>query len=154
MVAAGLVVSALNSAHEAGWLNAGQQHVVDMSAVVRPGSGQEALLTGMLGIQTHTTFIDVVGWSVYLVPVMAFAAGGHRRGRRSRGSATDRHRRVRTVLVRRAIRLVRQAPRGPDRRLGQFDGLNEYIKHVGGGLWAVPPGLTGPGDWYGREIFG
>src|SRR6185503_19099097 len=34
------------------------------------------------------------------------------------------------------------------RRLGQQDALNEYIRHVGSGLFAIPPGLTGPGDWY------
>ena len=27
-------------------------------------------------------------------------------------------------------------------RLGRSDGLNEYIKHVGSGLWAIPPGAT------------
>jgi high-affinity iron transporter len=39
-VAAGLVVSALHTAHEAGWLNIGQQQTVDLSAFVRPGSVQ------------------------------------------------------------------------------------------------------------------
>jgi deferrochelatase/peroxidase EfeB len=38
-------------------------------------------------------------------------------------------------------------------RLGSSDGLNEYIKHVGSGLFAVPPGLSGPGDWYGKALF-
>src|ERR1700753_2218260 len=52
-VAAGLVVSALHTAHEAGWLMFGQQSTVDLSALVSPGSVQAALLTGMLGIQPH-----------------------------------------------------------------------------------------------------
>lgn len=39
------------------------------------------------------------------------------------------------------------------RRLGQFDLLNEYIVHTGGGLFAIPPGVTGPGDWFGRALF-
>ncbi|MFI7588301.1 iron uptake transporter deferrochelatase/peroxidase subunit [Spongisporangium articulatum] len=39
------------------------------------------------------------------------------------------------------------------RRLGQSDALNEYIKHVGSGLFAIPPGLSGPGDWYGKALF-
>lgn len=39
------------------------------------------------------------------------------------------------------------------RRLGQFDSLNEYIVHTGGGVFAVPPGVTGPGDWFGRRLF-
>jgi deferrochelatase/peroxidase EfeB len=40
------------------------------------------------------------------------------------------------------------------RRLGQQDALNEYIRHVGSGLFAIPPGLTGPGDWYGKALLG
>ena len=39
------------------------------------------------------------------------------------------------------------------RRLGTHDALNEYIKHVGSGLFAVPPGLSGPGDWFGKALF-
>jgi deferrochelatase/peroxidase EfeB len=36
--------------------------------------------------------------------------------------------------------------------LGSRDALNEYIKHVGSGLFAVPPGLSGPGDWFGKSL--
>jgi deferrochelatase/peroxidase EfeB len=39
------------------------------------------------------------------------------------------------------------------RRLGANDLLNEYIRHTGSGLFAVPPGLSGPGDWWGRALF-
>ncbi len=28
-------------------------------------------------------------------------------------------------------------------RLGKSDLLNEYIAHIGGGLWACPPGVSG-----------
>lgn len=74
LVAAGLVAGALRTAHEAGWLNAGQQSTVDLGGVVRPGSVQSALLTGMLGIQSHPALIEVVGWLVYLVPVGLYVA--------------------------------------------------------------------------------
>jgi deferrochelatase/peroxidase EfeB len=40
LVAGGLVMNALRTAHEAGWLNIGQQAKLDLSAVVRPGSIQ------------------------------------------------------------------------------------------------------------------
>ena len=40
------------------------------------------------------------------------------------------------------------------RMLGQRDLLNEYIKHVGSGLFAVPPGLSEAGDWFGKSLFG
>lgn len=36
--------------------------------------------------------------------------------------------------------------------LGSRDALNEYIKHVGSGLWAVPPGVR-PGGYVGDKLF-
>ena len=39
-------------------------------------------------------------------------------------------------------------------RLGQHDNLNEYIQHTSSALFACPPGLSGPGDWWGKELFG
>ena len=39
------------------------------------------------------------------------------------------------------------------RWLGRSDLLNEYIAHIGGGLWACPPGVSGPGDWFGKAFF-
>ena len=74
LVAAGLVVTALHTAHEAGWLNVGQSSTVDLTWLVRPGSVQSALLTGMLGIQDHPVLIEVVGWLAYLVPVGLYVA--------------------------------------------------------------------------------
>jgi deferrochelatase/peroxidase EfeB len=38
------------------------------------------------------------------------------------------------------------------RRLGTNDALNEYIKHVGSGLFAVPPGLSEVGDYWGKTL--
>lgn len=73
LVAAGLVVSALHSAHEAGWLNAGQRRVTDLTWLVAPGSVRSSLLTGMLGFQPRPVVIEVVGWALYLVVVMTFA---------------------------------------------------------------------------------
>jgi high-affinity iron transporter len=74
LVAGGLVVNALHTAHEAGWLNVGQQATLDLSAVVRPGSVQASLLTGMLGMQDHPVLIEVVGWLVYVIPLGIYVA--------------------------------------------------------------------------------
>ncbi|MGH8960417.1 MAG: iron uptake transporter permease EfeU [Jatrophihabitantaceae bacterium] len=74
LVAAGLVVNALHTAHEAGWLNAGQGGTVDLSWLVRPGSVQASLLTGMLGVQPRPVLIEVIGWLVYLIPVGLYVA--------------------------------------------------------------------------------
>ena len=72
LVAAGLVTSAFHSAHEAGWIDAGQRQVADLTWLVRPGSVQSSLLTGMLGWQPRPTVIEVVVYVAFLVPVMTF----------------------------------------------------------------------------------
>lgn len=72
LVAAGLVVSALHSAHEAGWIDRGQGRVADLSTLVGPGSVRESLLTGILGLQARPVTIEVIGWVVYAVPMLAF----------------------------------------------------------------------------------
>ncbi|GGM15083.1 iron uptake transporter deferrochelatase/peroxidase subunit [Nakamurella endophytica] len=38
-------------------------------------------------------------------------------------------------------------------RLGKSDLMNEYIAHIGGGVWACPPGVRQAGDWFGRSLF-
>src|SRR6195952_2336972 len=38
-------------------------------------------------------------------------------------------------------------------RLGSDDLLNEYITHIGSGVWAVPPGVSQAGDWFGKSLF-
>ncbi len=38
------------------------------------------------------------------------------------------------------------------RRLGQFDALNEYVKHVGSAVFAVPPGAR-RGGYVGEALF-
>jgi deferrochelatase/peroxidase EfeB len=37
------------------------------------------------------------------------------------------------------------------RRLSELDARNEYIKHVGSGSFAIPPGVA-PGDYVGRGL--
>ena len=39
------------------------------------------------------------------------------------------------------------------RKLGTSDRLNEYIRHVGSGVFAVPGGLPEAGSYYGKEFF-
>ncbi|GAA0996927.1 iron uptake transporter permease EfeU [Subtercola frigoramans] len=71
-VAAGLVMSALRTAHEAGWITLGQQTTVDLEWLAPAGSVQAALLTGVLGIPSDPRVIEVLGWALYLVPVLLF----------------------------------------------------------------------------------
>jgi high-affinity iron transporter len=69
LVAAGLVITSLRAAHEAGWLNAGQQPTIDLSWLVAPGTFRSALITGVLGIPADPRRIEVIGWLAYLIPV-------------------------------------------------------------------------------------
>jgi len=90
VVAAGLVMTTLHTAHEAGWLLFGQAQAADLTAVIRPGSVQSALLTGVLGIQPQPVVIEVIGWMVYLVAMLAFLLA-------PRGAQTRRRRAVTSV---------------------------------------------------------
>ena len=38
-------------------------------------------------------------------------------------------------------------------RLARQDALNEYLRHVSSGLYACPPGVRGPDDFWGRALF-
>jgi high-affinity iron transporter len=74
LVAGGLVVSALHTAHEAGWLDAGQHRMLDLSWLVQPGSVLASVLTGMLGVQPFPVLAEVVGWLLYVVPLAVYVA--------------------------------------------------------------------------------
>lgn len=79
LVAAGLVMTLLHTAHEAGWLNVGQRQMLDLSWLVRPGTPLASLLTGMLGIQPFPVVAEVIGWLVYAVPLLTYMAWPRRR---------------------------------------------------------------------------
>ncbi|MDT5173247.1 MAG: high-affinity iron transporter [Mycobacterium sp.] len=70
LIAAGLVLSALRTAHEAGWVTIGQQQVFDLSSWIPGRSVRGALITGLFGIPTDPRLIEVLGWLLYAVPVL------------------------------------------------------------------------------------
>ncbi len=72
IVAAGLVMTAFHTAHEAGWLNAGQARALDLSWLVHPGTPLASLLTGVLGLRPTVAVVEALGWAVYAVVVGAF----------------------------------------------------------------------------------
>ncbi|MDA0160901.1 iron uptake system protein EfeO [Solirubrobacter ginsenosidimutans] len=72
LVAAGLVATTVHTAHEAGWLNAGQGQALDLTWLVVPGSWTSALLTGMLGWQPLPTYAELIGYVVFLVPAALY----------------------------------------------------------------------------------
>ena len=79
LVAAGLLASAVHTAHEATWINVGQEQIADLSAVVQPGTPISSLITGVLGIQPRPTVIEFVVWLAYLVPMLAYVLWPQRR---------------------------------------------------------------------------
>jgi high-affinity iron transporter len=70
LIAAGLVAGALRTAHEAGWVNVGQQQVLDFSAWIPRQSVLGAIITGVFGIPADPRLVEVLGWLLYLVPVL------------------------------------------------------------------------------------
>ncbi len=72
LVAAGLVSSAIHTAHEAAWLNSFQAQAVNLEWLVRPGSILSSLVTGVLGIQPNPTVGEVTGWLLYAIPMLIY----------------------------------------------------------------------------------
>ncbi|OBE97097.1 iron uptake transporter permease EfeU [Mycobacterium sp. 852002-10029_SCH5224772] len=70
LIAAGLVVGALRTAHEAGWVNVGQQQVLDLSGWIPANSVLGAVTAGVFGIPADPRLIEVLGWLLYAVPVL------------------------------------------------------------------------------------
>jgi high-affinity iron transporter len=68
-VAAGLLASAVHTAHEAGWIDVLQAQAFDLRWLVAPGSVRAALLTGMLGLQPVPTVGETLAWLLYAIPM-------------------------------------------------------------------------------------
>jgi len=91
LVAAGLVASAIHTAHEATWFNSLQGQAVDLTWLVRPGTVSSSLVTGVLGIQPQPTVGEALGWLLFAIPMLVYVllprqlprpgvrVGGHRR---------------------------------------------------------------------------
>jgi high-affinity iron transporter len=71
-VAAGLLATAVHTAHEAGWIGALQGQAVDLSWLVKPGTVSGSLLTGMLGLQPQPTVGEALAYVLYAVPMALF----------------------------------------------------------------------------------
>jgi high-affinity iron transporter len=80
-VAAGLLATAIHTAHEAGWFNLLQGQALDLTWLVRPGTVVSSLVTGMLGIQPRPTVGEVGGWLIYFIPVALIVLWPTRRSR-------------------------------------------------------------------------
>lgn len=72
LVAAGLTMTVMHTAHEAGWINFGQGTAADLTWLVRPGTVVASLITGVLGIQPKPTVVEAVAWFLYAIPMLLF----------------------------------------------------------------------------------
>src|SRR6202046_3099428 len=70
VIAAGLVMTAVHTANEAGWLTVGQTQAFDLSWLVRPGTPLSSFVTGVFGIQPYPVWIEGVAFLGYLVPML------------------------------------------------------------------------------------
>ncbi|HKT00290.1 MAG TPA: iron uptake transporter permease EfeU [Rugosimonospora sp.] len=79
LVAAGLAMTVMHTAHEAGWLTLGQAEAANLTWLVRPGTVTASLLTGVLGLQPRPTVVEAAAWLLYAVPMVAYVAWPRRR---------------------------------------------------------------------------
>ena len=90
-VAAGLLATAVHTAHEAGWLGGLQAQAIDLSWLVQPGTVSGSLLTGMLGLQPQPTVGEALVYVLYAVPMALYVLWPDRlRPRRRRAPARER----------------------------------------------------------------
>ena len=92
-VAAGLLATAMHTAHEAGWISGLQGQAVDLSWLVQPGTVSGSLLTGMLGLQPQPTVGEAAVYLLYAVPMALYVIWPDRLRPRLRGRAPRRERR-------------------------------------------------------------
>lgn len=72
VVAAGILTTAVHTAHGAGWIAFGQDRLADLSGVVAYGTPMYSIVTGVFGIQPQPTVLEGIVWLVYLVPMLVF----------------------------------------------------------------------------------
>ncbi len=70
MVAAGVLAYGAHDLQEAGWLPGLANTAFDVSSTIAPGSWYGTLLKGIFNFNPQPTWIELVVWSLYLVPVM------------------------------------------------------------------------------------
>ena len=75
VIAAGLVMSAFRTGHEAGWVTFGQGNTWNLDRLVHKGTPIESLITGVLGIQQQPAVIEVAAYFLYLVPMLVLVLG-------------------------------------------------------------------------------
>lgn len=137
-IAAGLVMSTLRTAHEAGWIDVGQRQVLDLSHWMPAKSMVGALVTGMFGIQSDPRLIEVLGWLLYAVPVLVVflwprGVAASPRARRTLLLATSAGLAVAALALALLVPARGGTPPGPARTAARADGAAVTVTlHLGG----------------------
>jgi high-affinity iron transporter len=84
LIAAGLLATAVHTAHEGGWVNSLQGQALDLSWLVVPGTVTSSLLIGVLGLQPRPTDGELAAYLLYAVPMLLFVLRPQRRALRER----------------------------------------------------------------------
>lgn len=99
LTAAGLAMEAIHSANAGEWLVFAQTPRFDWSALAPPGTLQASVVTGLLGIQSFPTLIDVIVWLAYLAPMLLVVALPRDAPSRTRRFLEPRPRRLAVVSL-------------------------------------------------------
>jgi high-affinity iron transporter len=70
IVAGGVLAAGVHELQEAGWLPGATSIAFDVSAEIPPDSWYAALLKGTLNFSPVTTWLSLVAWVIYVVPVL------------------------------------------------------------------------------------
>jgi high-affinity iron transporter len=98
LVGAGLFSFAVHTAHEGGWWNILLDRAVDLTWLIKPGSVQSALITGMFGIQPEPTWGELLAFAIYAIPMTIYVCRPQPRPRaRAEATATSVSQTVNTV---------------------------------------------------------
>lgn len=72
VVAAGVLAGAVGDLQEARWLPGGASNAFDLSAAIPENSWYGVLLKGIIGFRSQMTWLMLMAWLAYLVPVLAY----------------------------------------------------------------------------------
>jgi high-affinity iron transporter len=89
LVAAGIFKYGVHDFQESGVLPGGEHHAFDITGVLDPSSWYGALLEGMFNITGDPTWLELVAWVAYAVPVLVLFLGSIRKRPAAGGAKTE-----------------------------------------------------------------
>jgi len=72
IITGGLLMTAVHTANEGGWLAIGQQPAFSLAWLVRLGTVRSSVVSGVPGVQPYPVRLEVVAWLASVLPMTAF----------------------------------------------------------------------------------